>query len=63
MSKEDEAARLTCLADSLWRNMSSSDCPYKYIPRLRDIDEAREREGIEPETGMTEVQIFNAIHR
>ena len=63
ISKEKEAARLTYRADSLWRNIVSSDCPYKYIPLLSGIDEAREREGIEPETGMTEVQIFNALYR
>ena len=62
MSKEDETERLTYRADTLWRNLTASNCPYKYIPLLRGIDEAREREGIKPEIGMTEVQIFNALY-
>lgn len=63
MSKEDDAARLAGRAAMLWRRIMISNNPRKFLLPLSRIDEAREREGIEPETGMTEVQIFNAIHR
>lgn len=63
MSKEDEAERLTGRAALLWRLIMISKKPKKFLLPLSRIDEAREREGIEPETGMTEVQIFNALYR
>ena len=63
MSKEKEAERLTGRAAMLWRRIMISKNPRKFLSPLSRIDEAREREGIEPETGMTEVQIFNALYR
>lgn len=63
MSKEKEASRLTGRAAMLWRRIMVSRNPSKFLLPLTRIDEAREREGIEPEAGMTEVQIFNALYR
>ena len=63
MSKGKEADRLTGRAALIWRQIMISKKPMKFLLHLSRIDEAREREGIKPDTGMTEVQIFNLIYR
>ena len=57
-----ETLRLTRHASNIWGKILRSHQPMKYINHLKRIDEERDREGIIPECGMTEMQIFSDLY-